>query len=156
VLSRNHSWCGKKNLAITCSKCVFVALVIQLAKRMRCIVLPSVACAVLSYFLHYLINDTIFGKVLWRAKCVLIFSTTLSETFLILRGIQRNTIINVHRSSCKVSVILVIFQWILNFLDRFSKKSQISYFTKIRPVGEGRTEGRTDRRTWHAQFCKRE
>jgi hypothetical protein len=31
------------------------------------------------------------------------------ETFLILRKIQRDIIINVHRSSCKVLVILVIF-----------------------------------------------
>jgi len=35
---------AEKNLSITYSKCMFVALVIQLAKRMRCIVLPSVAC----------------------------------------------------------------------------------------------------------------
>jgi hypothetical protein len=41
---------AEKNLAITYSKCVFVALVIQLAKRMRCVVLPSVACSALAYF----------------------------------------------------------------------------------------------------------
>jgi hypothetical protein len=35
--------------------------------------------------------------------------TTLSETFLILRRIQRGIIINVHRSSFKVSVILASF-----------------------------------------------
>jgi hypothetical protein len=43
------------------------------------------------------------------------------------------------------------FPWNLNFLDRFSKKSKISSFMKIRPVGaelfhaDGRTQ--TDRRT---------
>ena len=126
---------------------MFVALVIQLAKRRRCIVLPSVARPALSYFLHYLINDTIFGKVLLNTTCVLIFSTNLSETFLILRGIKRYTNINGHRSSCEVLAILVIFQWNLNFLERFSKNSQITNFMKIRPVGDGRTEGRTNRQT---------
>jgi hypothetical protein len=34
----------------TYSECVSVALVIQHAKRMRCIILSSVACLALSYF----------------------------------------------------------------------------------------------------------
>ena len=43
-------------------------------------------------------------------------------------------IINVGKSSCKVPVILVIFQWNLNFI-RFSKNAQISNFMKIRIMG---------------------
>jgi hypothetical protein len=39
--------------------------------------------------------------------CVLIFHTTFSKTFLTIRRIQRNMIINAHRSSLKVQVILV-------------------------------------------------
>jgi hypothetical protein len=50
------------------------------------------------------------GKVTEHKMCVLIFSTTLCETFLILRIIQEDIIINVYRSSCKVPVILVRFQ----------------------------------------------
>ena len=77
--------------------------------------------------------------------CVLIFSTTfLSETFLILRRIQRD-IINVQRSSCKVPVILVRFQSNLNFLGRLSKNTEISNLMKIRPVGAElfRADGQT-------------
>ena len=40
---------------------------------------------------------------------VLIFSTALSETFLIVRRIERDTVINVKTCSCKVPVILVRF-----------------------------------------------
>jgi hypothetical protein len=55
------------------------------------------------------------------------------------------------RSSCKVPVILVRFEWKLNFLDRFSKNTQMSNLMKIRRVGaelfhaDGQTDGQTDR-----------
>ena len=72
---------------------------------MRSITLPSVVCQALPYFPHYLTNGMI--KKLLNTKCVLIFATGLSETVLILRSIQRDTIINVHTSLCKALVILV-------------------------------------------------
>jgi hypothetical protein len=37
---------------LTYSECVFVALVIQHAKRIHCIILPSVACLAVPYFFH--------------------------------------------------------------------------------------------------------
>jgi len=55
----------------------------------------------------YQINGMIFGKIL-NIKCVLIFNDFL-ETLLILKGIQRDIIINVHTPSCKVPVILIRF-----------------------------------------------
>jgi hypothetical protein len=61
-------------------------------------------------FRHYLINGTIFEKKVAEHKMsVLIFSTTLLEIFLILRRIQRDIVISVKTSSCKVPVILVGF-----------------------------------------------
>ena len=59
---------------------------------------------------HYLINEKIFGKNVTEHKmCVLIFSTFLCETFLIPRRIQRDTVINVKTSLCKIPFILVGF-----------------------------------------------
>jgi hypothetical protein len=59
----------------------------------------------------------------------------LSETFLILRRTERDIITHVHRSSCKVPVILVGHQWNLSFLNTFSKNTQISNLMKNCPVG---------------------
>jgi hypothetical protein len=56
--------------------------------------------------------------------CVAIFYRILSETFVILRGIRRDIVINVHRSSSKAPLILVRFESNLNFLDIFSKNHQ--------------------------------
>ena len=41
--------------------------------------------------------------------CILIFSTILFETFLIVKGVPRDIVINVKTSSCKVRVILFGF-----------------------------------------------
>jgi hypothetical protein len=51
-----------------------------------------------------------FGeKEIIEQKCVLIFSTNLSESFLAQSRIQRDIIVHVQTSSCKVPVILVRF-----------------------------------------------
>jgi hypothetical protein len=106
--SRNHC-CSGKAISITYSQCVSVALVIQHAKRMRRIILLSVACPAVPYFstLSHKRHD-FQKKVIEHKMCVLIFSTILSETVLVLRTNQRD-IVNV-RSSCKVPVVLVRFQ----------------------------------------------
>jgi hypothetical protein len=54
----------------------------------------------------------------------------LSETFLILRITQRDIITNVHRSSCKVPIIIVTYQSKFNLLDRFLKNIQMPNFIK--------------------------
>jgi len=54
-----------------------------------CAILYCYLCPVRVYhsFLHYLINGTIFGKIL-KIKCFLIISTNFSKTFLVLRRVE--------------------------------------------------------------------
>jgi len=75
--TRNYWW-RRKAVRITCSECVFVALGIQHAKRMRCIILWSVACLALPCFFRISHKRHDFRKEsYWTKMCVLIFCTTL-------------------------------------------------------------------------------
>jgi hypothetical protein len=74
----------------------------------RHILLAPVVCLAVPYF------STIFHK--WHSfrenvtqlkMCVLIFSTTLSEIFLIIRRTERNMILNARRSLRRLSAILL-------------------------------------------------
>ena len=89
---------------------VSVTVDIQHAERILRIIFPSVACPALLYFttLSHKRRD-LLKRVLEHKMYVLIFSTNLSEIFLIQRRIQRDAITNVHKCSCKVPVILVRF-----------------------------------------------
>jgi hypothetical protein len=104
---------------------VFVNLIIQHAKHMRSIILSSVACLAppycptLSHKQCNFLNKVTINCVFWSSLQL------LSETYLILRRIQRD-VINVHRHSCKVSVILVRFKWNFNFVHRFSINTWVS------------------------------
>jgi len=96
-------------------------------------------------FPHYLTNGTIFRAKLLHTKCVLNFYANLPEKFLILRIIQPDIIINIHQSSCNLSVIIFGFWWNLNFLNRFLKNTR-THFVKIgsRNVPFGQTDRRKD------------
>jgi hypothetical protein len=72
---------------------------------------PYCGISVSTTFFHiYLINGATFGKKLLKIKCVFSFSLQLIfEIFLIIRKIQRDSVINVKTSSCKAHTILVGF-----------------------------------------------
>ena len=89
--SCNH-FCSGKAISITISECVSVALVIQYEKRMRCIILSSVACLALPYFSTLSHNRHDFRRKVTEHK---IFPYSVCLTHLILRRIQRNIVINV-------------------------------------------------------------
>ena len=114
------------------------------------------ACAILSccglsgcaIFFHKISKAVRFSKKGTEHKmCVLIFCTTLSLTFLILRRIERDVIKNVYWFSCKVSVIIVILYEAWGFSTDFRKilKYQISWKSvQWGPRGSMRTGRRTD------------
>jgi len=104
-----------------------VALVIEHA--MLCAVLcchlwPIWPCHI---FPHYPKAQFSRGKQLLNMMCILIY-LCVSGIFLILRRIQHDIVINVHRFSCKGPIILVRFSSNLNFLNRFLKNTQIPNF----------------------------
>jgi hypothetical protein len=119
--------------------------------RMHRVILSSVTCPALPYLSTFSHKRQEFRKKM-NTKCVFLLSPKiLSETILILRIIQQGIIINVLGSSCKVTVTLVRFSGNLDFLDRFSKNTEISNFRLKNTFSEGqvvpceRTDGQTYR-----------
>jgi hypothetical protein len=106
--SRNHGYRGK-GVSITYSDCVSVASVVQQTKRIRRIILSSVACLAVPYFFTLSHKRHNFRKKLLKINVFSLSLQSLTETFPILRRIQRSVVINMHTSSRKVPFILVSF-----------------------------------------------
>jgi hypothetical protein len=95
-----------------------------------------------SIFPHYLINSTILEKKLLNIKCIFLFSLQrLSASFLIQRRTERDMTKNVYCSSCKLPDTLVRLKWILKFLDRLFKNTDI--FHENTPSGSAAVRFRT-------------
>ena len=61
--SRNHCCCHGTAKSFTYSKCMFVDPVIQHAKRMRSIIVPSVACSAVAHFPTFSTKRHDFQKI---------------------------------------------------------------------------------------------
>jgi len=120
------------------------------AKRMRRIMLSCVARVAVPYFstsAHE--RHEFLAKVTeYKMCCFDFFLQPLSETFLIVRRIYRD-VINVHKCSSEVPVILVRFYWNSSFEDRFPTNPQIPNYMEIRRVGAMlfHADRQTDRQT---------
>jgi hypothetical protein len=117
--------------------------------RCECTIISCVVCTALPYFFILFHNGAIFRKTSLNIYFFLFSPHLLSKTFLILRRIKRDMITNVYRYSCQVPLFLSGFNKNFNLFDRFSERSQISNFMKIRLVVAvfvpyGPIDGRTD------------
>jgi len=108
-------------MSITYSECVFVALVIQHAMRMRHIVIYGLSGC--TTFFHIISYDTVFGKKgYWTSNTVcLIFSTNFFWDIYHFKKNWARYDLNVYWSSCKVPVMLSDFNLTWIFSTDFQK-----------------------------------
>ena len=123
-----------------------MALIFRHGNCMHRIIFSFVVCVAVPCFSTLPHKGTIFRKI-YRVQfeCFDFLYNFLSVSFLILRRIHWHIITNTHRTSCKVSVILLRFQSSVNFLDRFPKNAQIKFHenpsAESRDVPYGQTVG---------------
>jgi hypothetical protein len=119
-----------------------------------CVILDCHLWSVRLYniFPCYLINGRIFGGgrgKLWTTKCVFWFSPQLlSEAFLIVRRTEQDVIINVWRSSCKVTAnssrILMKLEFSRQIFEKILKYHISWKYVRCGPSCSVRTARQTD------------
>jgi hypothetical protein len=146
-LRSRYRCCSGEAISVTYCECVFVALGMQHAMRMRHIAICGLPRSN-NTFPHYLINGTVFQEIkLLKTKCVFWFPVQLfSGTFLTLRRTERDVIKTVYRSLYKVPVFLSDFNesWILPTTFRKMRKYHVSWKSVQWEPSSLRTDGRTD------------
>jgi len=143
------------------SECETVASVIQHVKRTRHIIVPSVARLEIACFFTLFHERQDFRKHVAENKIfVLIFSTILSETFIILRRIRRDIFINVNRSSCNITRYYCQILMTLEFYGQRLENTQIpNFIKKTRPVTDelfhahGCTDRHEEANSGFSPFC---
>jgi hypothetical protein len=109
VRSCYHCCCNKA-IRITYSECVFLALGIQHAKRVRRIILTFLACSDVPYFSTLSHKRQDFRGEKYLEQYVFSFSLkNMTVIFLILRIIQRDQVTNLYRFVGQISIIIVRF-----------------------------------------------
>jgi hypothetical protein len=136
--SCTHCFSGKAK-SVTYSKCVFVAIGVQLAMTMCHIVICDLSgCTIFFSTLSHKWQSYWTQNVIWFSLQL------LCKPFLILRRTERDIIINIYWSSCQVLFVLV------RCYSTDCRKTLVSDFTKIRPVVAElfHANGRTWRSLW--------
>jgi hypothetical protein len=105
-------------------------------------------------FPHYLINGTIFGKILQNTKCVFWLSLqSSSEIFHILRRTERDMIKNIYWSPCKV---LRKLDFSLQIYEKYSNiKLNKNPSSESRDVPCGRKDRHGEANSCFSQFCEK-
>ena len=88
---------------------MFVALGIQHVMRMCHTVVCGLSGSTLFFHIVSLTAQFSEKRFFDHKMCVLVFFTNFSETFLILRSIERDIVKNIYFSLRKAPVIIVIF-----------------------------------------------